>query len=65
MIGEGGDAHYVAFMGTKQRRDLITNANMVQEVLWPEEYTGEGNPMDNPVRSLHCLIEFLAIDCCA
>lgn len=37
MIGESGDTQYIAFMGTKQKRDLVANVNMGQEVLWPEE----------------------------
>lgn len=35
LVAEGGDALYVAFMGTKQRRDLLTNANAVLVPLWP------------------------------
>jgi len=26
----------VSFIGTKQRRDIMTNANIMQETLWPE-----------------------------
>lgn len=26
----------MAFMGTKQRRDLVANANILQEPVWPE-----------------------------
>lgn len=32
----GGDALYVAFMGTKQGRDLVTDANMLAEPVWAE-----------------------------
>ena len=32
----GSDAIYVAFMGTKVRRDLATNANVIHEAIWPE-----------------------------
>ena len=35
LVAEGEDALYVAFMGTKQRRDLLTNANAVLVPLWP------------------------------
>ena len=35
LVAEGSDALYVAFMGTKQRRDLLTNANAVLVPLWP------------------------------
>ena len=34
LVAEGSDALYVAFMGTKQRRDLLTNANAVLMPLW-------------------------------
>lgn len=34
LIAEGEGALYVAFMGTKQRRDLLTNANAMQTPLW-------------------------------
>ena len=34
-MAEGSDALYVAFMGTKQRRDLLTNANAVLVPIWP------------------------------
>ena len=34
-MAEGSDVLYVAFMGTKQRRDLLTNANAVLVPLWP------------------------------
>lgn len=36
LIAEGEGRMYVAFMGTKQRRDLVTNANILQEPVWPE-----------------------------
>ena len=40
LVSEGPDALYVAFMGTKVARDLVTNANVWQEVgsdgvAWP------------------------------
>lgn len=30
LVGESGDAMYVAFMGTKVPRDMVTNANLFQ-----------------------------------
>lgn len=30
LLGESGDALYVAFMGTKLPRDMATNANLFQ-----------------------------------
>ena len=29
-------------MGTKQRRDLVVNANVLQEPLWPEDVGPQG-----------------------
>lgn len=36
MLAEDQDTIYVAFMGTKQRRDLVTNAAILQVLLWPD-----------------------------
>lgn len=36
LLAEGERTVYVAFMGTKVRRDLITNAAVIQELLWKE-----------------------------
>lgn len=36
LLGEDRDALYVSFIGTKQRRDIMTNANIMQETLWPD-----------------------------
>ena len=36
LIAEGEEILYVAFMGTKLRSDLITNAKLYQEQLWTE-----------------------------
>ena len=47
LVAEGKDALYVAFMGTKQRRDLLTNANAVLVPLWP----ATGGQGKNHVRS--------------
>lgn len=33
----------MAFMGTKQRRDLVTNAQVLQEPIWPEDLTSDLN----------------------
>ena len=37
LLGEADGALYMAFMGTKQRRDLVTNAQVLQEPVWPED----------------------------
>lgn len=39
LLAEAGDALVVTFMGTKQRRDLLTNANLILEPVWPEDVT--------------------------
>lgn len=36
LVAEGESAVYVALMGTKVRRDLATNAAILQELLWEE-----------------------------
>ena len=41
MVAESGDALYVAFMGTKQMRDMAANANMSLSALWPTEGAGK------------------------
>ncbi|KAK9844196.1 hypothetical protein WJX81_007745 [Elliptochloris bilobata] len=46
LVAEGGGALYIAFMGTKRRRDLLTNANAVQAPLWPT--AGAGAAEDAP-----------------
>ena len=42
----------VTFMGTKQRRDLLTNANLILEPVWPEDVTA--GPLPAVVRSRLC-----------
>lgn len=37
IVGEADGALYVAFMGTKQRRDLVANAQVMQDPVWPED----------------------------
>ena len=37
LLAESADTLYVAFMGTKFRRDLVTNANVFMEPIWPDE----------------------------
>ncbi|KAK9832529.1 hypothetical protein WJX81_006107 [Elliptochloris bilobata] len=37
LLAEAGDALVVTFMGTKQRRDLLTNANLILEPVWPQD----------------------------
>ena len=36
MLAEDEDTLYVAFIGTKQRRDLVANAAVLQVLFWPE-----------------------------
>lgn len=36
LLAESEEALYVAFIGTKQRRDIMTNANIMQQPLWPD-----------------------------
>lgn len=36
MLAEDDATLYVAFMGTKQRRDLVTNAAVLQTAVWPD-----------------------------
>lgn len=38
MLGETRDALYVAFMGTKQRRDIVSNAKIEMAPLWPSDF---------------------------
>jgi hypothetical protein len=40
LVADCADALYVACMGTKQRRDLVTNANIMLEPLWEAEPRG-------------------------
>ena len=41
LLGEADGALYMAFMGTKQRRDLVTNAQVLQEPIWPEDMASD------------------------
>ena len=41
LLGEADGALYMAFMGTKQRRDLVTNAQVLQEPIWPEDLSSD------------------------
>ena len=41
LLAEGEDTLYVAFMGTKVKGDLITNARIYQELLWGEQHLGK------------------------
>lgn len=36
LVAEGESTVYVALMGTKVKRDLVTNAAILQELLWKE-----------------------------
>lgn len=36
LLATSGDALYVAFMGTKQPRDLVTDAAILHEAVWAE-----------------------------
>ncbi len=35
VVGTSDEAMYVAFMGTKAMRDIISDVNYVQTALWP------------------------------
>jgi hypothetical protein len=37
MLAQGDDTLYVAFMGTKQFRDVLTNVDARLVRLWPDE----------------------------
>ncbi len=58
LLAEDNDALYVSFIGTKQRRDIMTNANIMQENLWPGQPTAAdsqvGLPVAKPVLHVHC-----------
>ena len=45
------DTLYISFMGTKQRRDLVTNAAVLQEPLWPDAVS-DGDQVAKVLRSL-------------
>lgn len=34
MLGDDGQSLYVVFMGTKHARDLLADANVLQEAVW-------------------------------
>ena len=38
LLAEGEDSIFVAFMGTKLKGDLITNARVYQELLWGDQH---------------------------
>ena len=48
MVAESNDALYVAFMGTKQMRDMAANANISLSALWPTEGAEEQVRADLP-----------------
>jgi hypothetical protein len=58
LLAEDNDALYVSFIGTKQRRDIMTNANIMQESLWPGVPTAAdsqvGLPVAKAVLQAHC-----------
>ena len=37
MLGDDGQSLYVVFMGTKHMRDLLADANLLQEAVWKSE----------------------------
>ena len=41
LVAEGEATIYVAFMGTKSAWDLLTNAAILQQQLWPEHRFGK------------------------
>ena len=50
-MADDKDTLYVSFMGTKQRRDLVTNAAVLQEPLWPDALP-DGDFIAKVLRSL-------------
>ena len=36
MLGDDGQSLYVVFMGTKHMRDLLSDANFLQEAVWKD-----------------------------
>ena len=42
LLAESKDVLYVAFVGTKQRRDIMTNANIMHEAMWPTSVSIDG-----------------------
>lgn len=60
MLAEDDDTIYVAFMGTKQRRDLVANAAVLQVPLWPKE-KGNSNVI-SPIS--FCLFSFCLFSLC-
>lgn len=37
MLGDDGQFLYVVFMGTKHMRDLLSDANFLQEAVWTSQ----------------------------
>ena len=52
IMAEAEGALYVAFMGTKQRRDLVANAQVMQDPVWPEEAAAAAGGQDAQVGAL-------------
>ena len=51
LLATGGNSLYVAFMGTKQPRDLLTDVDVLHEVVWAE---AAALAADNKVGTCHC-----------
>jgi hypothetical protein len=47
-MAEADGALYVVFMGTKQRRDLVANAQVMQDPVWPQAAPGLGRDPPAP-----------------
>lgn len=64
LLAEAGDALVVTFMGTKQRRDLLTNANLILEPVWPEDVAAGPLPavVSNPTPA--CRARSVFNSCC-
>ena len=52
LLGEADGALYMAFMGTKQRRDLVTNAQVLQEPIWPEDVSPDSQDASQVARHI-------------
>lgn len=53
-MADSKDALYIAFVGTKQRRDIITNANIMHEKLWPGQVAATGTGASQVSSCLVC-----------
>lgn len=53
LLAESDTTLFVALMGTKQRRDMFTNANVLQEVLWEDLQEVQGAAVHKGAPAAH------------